>query len=37
MVAFVLSDDAGCMTGQNLPVDGGLTDSMLRVLPARVT
>jgi hypothetical protein len=34
-VCFLLSQDAGYMTGQNLLADGGLSDSILRVLPRR--
>jgi glucose 1-dehydrogenase len=35
VVCFLLSRDAGYMTGQNLLADGGLSDSILRVLPRR--
>jgi glucose 1-dehydrogenase len=35
VVCFLLSADAGYMTGQNLLADGGLSDSILRVLPRR--
>jgi NAD(P)-dependent dehydrogenase (short-subunit alcohol dehydrogenase family) len=35
VVGFLLSADAGYMTGQNLVADGGLSDSILRVLPRR--
>ena len=35
VVCFLLSQDAGYMTGQNLLADGGLSDSILRVLPRR--
>ncbi len=35
LVSFLLSPDAAYMTGQNLLADGGLSDSMLRVLPRR--
>ena len=35
LVAFLLSPDAGYLTGQNILADGGLSDSMLRVLPRR--
>jgi NAD(P)-dependent dehydrogenase (short-subunit alcohol dehydrogenase family) len=35
VVRFLLSRDAGYMTGQNLLADGGLSDGILRVLPRR--
>lgn len=35
VVCFLLTRDAGYMTGQNLLADGGLSDSILRVLPRR--
>jgi glucose 1-dehydrogenase len=35
VVRFLLSRDAGYMTGQNLLADGGLSDSILRALPRR--
>lgn len=35
LVAFLLSADAGYMTGHNLLADGGLADSILRALPRR--
>ena len=35
VVCFLLSGDAGYMTGQNLLADGGLSDSILRLLPRR--
>ncbi|MEM7251306.1 MAG: SDR family oxidoreductase [Pseudomonadota bacterium] len=35
VVAFLLSDDARYCNGQNFVVDGGVTDSILRVLPRR--
>ncbi len=35
VVAFLLSADAVYMNGQNVVVDGGLSDSILRLLPAR--
>jgi len=35
VVCFLLSPDAGYMTGQTLLADGGLSDSILRVLPRR--
>lgn len=35
VVSFLLSADSGYMTGQNLLADGGLSDSILRVLPKR--
>ena len=35
LVSFLLSADAGYMTGQNLLADGGLSDSILRALPRR--
>lgn len=35
VVAFLLSEDAAYMTGQNVVADGGMTDSVLRLLPAR--
>jgi NAD(P)-dependent dehydrogenase (short-subunit alcohol dehydrogenase family) len=35
VVCFLLSADAGYMTGQNLLADGGLSDSILRILPRR--
>ncbi len=35
VVAFLLGSDAGYCTGQNIVVDGGLTDAILAILPAR--
>ncbi len=35
VVAFLLSEDAAYMTGQNVVPDGGMTDSVLRLLPVR--
>ncbi len=35
VVAFLLGPDAAYCSGQNLVVDGGLTDSVLRALPVR--
>lgn len=35
LVVFLLGPDAGYMTGQNLLADGGLSDSILRLLPGR--
>ena len=35
VVAFLLSEDAAYMTGQNVVADGGMTDSVLRLLPVR--
>lgn len=35
VVAFLLGPDAGYLSGQNIVADGGVGDSMLRVLPAR--
>lgn len=35
VVAFLLGPDAAYCSGQNIVVDGGLTDSVLRALPAR--
>lgn len=35
VACFLLSTDAGYMTGQNLLADGGLSDSILRALPRR--
>jgi glucose 1-dehydrogenase len=35
VVAFLLGPDAAYLSGQNVMADGGLSDSMLRVLPAR--
>ena len=35
VVAFLLGPDAGYLSGQNVVADGGVGDSMLRVLPAR--
>lgn len=35
VVAFLLGPDAAYCSGQNIVVDGGLTDSVLRTLPAR--
>ncbi|MCH9673108.1 MAG: SDR family oxidoreductase [Gammaproteobacteria bacterium] len=37
VVAFLLSDDARYCNGQNIVVDGGVTDSMLRILPVRTS
>jgi len=37
VVAFLLSKDAAYMTGQNVVADGGMTDSVLRLLPVRDT
>lgn len=37
VVAFLLSEDADYMTGQNVVADGGMTDSVLRLLPVRST
>lgn len=35
VVAFLLGPDAAYCSGQNIVADGGLTDSVLRTLPAR--
>lgn len=35
VVAFLLGPDAAYMSGQNVLADGGLSDSVLRLLPAR--
>lgn len=35
VVAFLLGPDAAYCSGQNIVVDGGMTDSVLRTLPAR--
>ncbi len=37
VVAFLLSEDAAYMTGQNVVADGGMTDSVLRLLPVRTS
>jgi hypothetical protein len=29
MAAFLVSDQAGCVTGQNFVVDGGMTKKMI--------
>ena len=37
VVTFLLGPDAAYITGQNIVVDGGLSDAILSVLPARKT
>lgn len=37
VVVFLLGPDAAYITGQNIVVDGGLSDAILSVLPARKT
>ena len=37
VIAFLLGPDARYMTGQNLLVDGGLTDSLLDRVPGRTS